>query len=195
MSRTTGGGAGLRQKLVVIGLFTVFMLPILGAMALNALAPSWLPFGQVNHGRLLDPPLRIEGPLRELTARRDVDGTDAPGTWLVVHVGGASCDAVCEQALMSLRQARLALGKDASRVERWWMMTREADARTLKRISDAHPGLKMMPLNQPWPLAGGRAPLQVVDPAGYVILSYDRADAASDLLKDLKRLLKISKQG
>lgn len=186
---------GLQQRLFLVGLFTVFMVPIFGALLLNILAPSWMPFGQVNRGQLVDPPLRIDGSLLDYTGRREVTRSDESGTWMVVHVGEPPCDTTCERALVSLRQARLALGKDASRVERWWMMTRDADARSVQRVASAHPGLRIMALDRPWPLSQGTAPIQVIDPAGYVILRYESPDAASDLLKDLKRLLKISKQG
>ncbi len=195
MVRSDEPAAGLRQRLVIVALFAVFMLPIFGALALNVLAPSWSPFGRVNRGGLVEPPLRISASLLAATNRHLVSDPDGEGTWMVVHVSAPPCNATCEQALVSLRQTRLALGKDAFRVERWWMMTREADARTVAQVSAAYPGLKMMVLDQPWPVPPFSAPLQVVDPAGYVILSYERADAASDLLKDLKRLLKISKQG
>lgn len=195
MSRSEGAPAGLRQRLFVVALFSVFMFPIVGALALNVLAPSWSPFGRVNRGELVEPPVRLDEPLLALTERHLVSDAEREGTWMVVHVSKPPCNANCEKALVSLRQARLALGKDASRVDRWWMMTREADARTVQRVAAAYPGLKMTVLERPWPLGRPDAPLQVVDPAGYVILSYERADAASDLLKDLKRLLKISKQG
>lgn len=186
---------GPRQRLFLVAMFGLFMLPIVGAMVLNVMAPAWSPFGRMNRGELVTPPVRIESALLSRTDRLDTARTEAPGTWLIVHVSEPPCDATCERALVSLRQARLALGKDASRVERWWLMTRQAEPRTVGRVSAMFPGLRMAVLEQPWPVDRLESPLQVIDPAGYVFLRYRRPDAASDLLKDLKRLLKISTQG
>lgn len=187
--------AGVRQRLFVIALFGIFMFPILGAMVLNVVAPSWLPFGQVNRGQLLDPPPQMDAQLRERTGRHAPTDPGPTAPWMVVHVGPPVCGDVCRAALASQRQARLALGKDASRVERWWLMTSDPDERTVQWIRDTFPGLRWLTLTGHWPVTRSPAPLQVVDPAGFVILSYESASAASDMLKDLKRLLKISKQG
>ena len=97
-----------------------------------------------------------------------------------------------------MRQARLALGKDAHRVARWWLPTDRPHPRTVAGVLDAYPGLRVGLVGSESVLAARSAPpvaIQVVDPAGFLILRYSGEPVAADVLKDLKRLLKISKQG
>jgi hypothetical protein len=117
---------------------------------------------------------------------------------MLAHVGPAQCDAGCTQALLDMRQARLALGKDARRVARWWLVTGRPEARALAGVRGAYPGMRVGLIGsdsilstQPEPSAA----IQLVDPAGLLILRYSGGSVAADVLKDLKRLLKISTQG
>lgn len=178
-----------------MGLFALFMLPIGTALVLNVAAPGWLPFGQANLGTLVQPPLRAG-----LAAVQPLDGGPLPGTdleavWTLVHVSTGGCDSACRDALVKMRQARLALGKDARRLARWWLVTETADARTVSRIRDEHPGLRRGLLAGDAGLGRDAGQVQLVDPAGLLILRYAQDDSASAILKDLKRLLRISKQG
>jgi hypothetical protein len=187
-----------RARLALIALFALFFVPIMGAFILNAFAPGWLPFGRLNHGEL-EQPARPAGLARVhvLEGPAWVD-TTAMAPWTLVHVGDPVCEDACQQALVNMRQARLALGKDADRVSRWWLATGTPEAASVARARSIDPGLR---IGQVGSDAGvltedtARGMVQLVDPAGYLILRYRDADAASAILKDLKRLLKISKQG
>lgn len=190
----TTSNADWRPRAVLLALFALFLFPILGAMVLNVMAPSWLPFGRVNHGELLQPPVRLEAEVLALTDRR-ASLSSAKGTWLLVHVSGATCEARCEQALASMRQSRLALGKDADRVERWWFTTGDIDATTAQWLEKTFPGVRQATVPASAALEKTAAQVRIVDPSGYVILRYVEDDPASKVHKDFKRLLKISKQG
>lgn len=178
----------------LVALCALFMLPILGALVLNIVAPHWLPFGQVNRGLLVEPAV-----MAELGKVKPKDGgpagpLDKEAVWTLVHVGPAPCDAICQQALLSIRQARLALGKDAKRVDRWWLVTGPLGPDTVVRARELDPGVRVGSFDIHSPLRR-EFPIQLVDPAGYLILRYEDAGAATDVLKDMKRLLKISTQG
>lgn len=43
------------NRLVLLGLFAVFIAPVLVAYALNVWWPQWRPFGRMNHGELVEP--------------------------------------------------------------------------------------------------------------------------------------------
>lgn len=183
-----------RARATVIVLFALFIFPIFGALLLNIVAPHWLPFGQVNRGVLVEPAVAAE-----LGNIQPMDGgprgpTSEEAVWTLVHVGPAPCDAFCRQSLVSIRQARLALGKDARRVDRWWLVTGPLGPGTVASVRALDPGVRVGLVDSGSPLRT-HAPIQLVDPAGYLILRYEDADAATDLLKDMKRLLKISTQG
>lgn len=187
-----------RARLALIGLFALFFVPIIGAFVLNAFAPGWLPFGRVNHGELEHParPVRLEE-VRVLDGLAWADSA-AMAPWTLVYVGTPVCADDCQQALFSMRQARLALGKDADRVSRWWLATGVPEPSSVALARAIDPGLRIGQIgSDAGVLTENPAPgmVQLVDPAGYLILRYRDAKAASAIRKDLKRLLKISTQG
>lgn len=190
--------SGWLPRFALIGLFCLFLLPIVGAYVLNVFAPDWLPFGRVNHGELVQPAVPAG-----LERMQVLDGpawaeTVELAPWTLLHVTGPVCIQACRDALVNMRQARLALGKDADRVSRWWLVTGIPEARSVAIARDIDPGLRIGRIAGDASVLGAHpAPgmVQLVDPAGYLILRYRDAAAASDILKDLKRLLKISIQG
>src|SRR3954462_11379978 len=84
--------------------------------------------GGGSYGELL-PPRPVAGPLAPLK-----------GKWVLVTFDAAACDSACEKKLYIVRQVRRALGKDAERVERLWIVTDGAKPRpeVLAAIEGAH---------------------------------------------------------
>jgi hypothetical protein len=199
----------MRARLVLVGIFTLFFVPVFGAVFIAVVAPHWVPFGRVNHGELVQPPI-AEALLNLSPLDAGPAYTSGPAApWIVAHVGPPSCDASCEYALVRMRQARLALGKDAHRVQRWWLVTETMSPSKVTTMMQAYPGIRIGLLPPHSPLAAhplSTIAVQMIDPAGFLILQYpsnwqdkERATQgatglAGALLKDFKRLLKISKQ-
>lgn len=188
-----------RGRFVLGGLFALFMGPILVAYALNVLYPNWAPFGTTNRGALVEP-------ARGLSAEglRSADGEPlgaAPFAerWTLVAVHGPSCGDACEQALVRMRQTRLALGKDADRIQRWLVID-EAAIAPARELAERYRGVRLLEATQRWTAALGArgstpGTVYLVDPQGYLVLRYDPSLADDAILKDLKRLLRISKIG
>ena len=193
-------------RLLLVGLFALFFLPVLSAMLIAVKAPHWTPFGSINYGELVQPP--VADALSEMipldAGPAYKAGSSAP--WVIAHVGYSSCDSRCENTLAQMRQARLALGKDAQRVERWWLLAARPHESAVQAQMTAYPGLRIGLIDPRSPLLGGESSevlVQSIDPAGFLVLRYLAAnqekgqnnDLGRALLKDFKRLLKISKQG
>ncbi|MFT5445423.1 MAG: hypothetical protein ACI9DC_000584 [Gammaproteobacteria bacterium] len=206
-----------RARFVLAGLFALFFVPIFGAVIVAVVAPHWIPFGQVNQGELLRP--AVADALRTMIP---LDGGEAFTRgpfqpWVVAHLGHASCDEACEHALVQMRQARLALGKDAHRVERWWLVAEPPDTSTLTRVMRTFTGLRIGLLQERSPIlthAASPAAIFIVDPMGFLVLKYANTvseglavptpektpaaapglDLANALRKDFKRLLKLSRE-
>jgi len=187
-----------RARAILIGLFALFFVPIVVSMVLVISKPGWTPFGSINKGELIQPPIELS--LAGAVGMEDGQplSRSADGHWMFAHVSMGECGEACERALVAMRQARLALGKDADRVERVWLMTGDPTRVSMSRLLPAFPGLKPYGIAasaaRRFPRASGDA-IFVIDPAGLLILRYEGAESASDILKDMKRLLKISKQG
>ena len=178
----------------------LFSAPLIAALLLYE--SGWKPASGIEHGTLLDPPR----PLPAVALIRP-DGSLAPpgalrGAWSLIYPGNGACDSRCMTALADLRQVRLALDKDASRVRRVFLYTgpccREGfpgpdEGDLLVLSADGPSGMELLGRFPP-PAKGGDG-LYVIDPLGNLILGYPAAGAARGLLADLERLLRLSRIG
>jgi len=145
---------------------------------------GWHPGGRTNHGELLQPvrPLPNAGIFGE--------------KWALVYIGDGHCDVACRQALYVMRQTRLSLNNEMTRVNRVFLATGECcDREFLQR---EHPGLKIAPaqsISPAFPGTDRMHSLFIVDPLGNLVMRYDARNNPKGLLQDLKKLLKLSHIG
>lgn len=159
---------------------------------------GWHPDKHKNYGSLLK-----VTPLAQ-TAGSLLDGKpyslDAiKGKWVMVHIGPAACNAVCQKQLYYMRQSRLVLGKNQDRVARVWVLTDQAqpDAELLR----AHPGLLVWrPAHASFVAQfpterAGASHIYLVDPLGNLMMRFPEQVDPKGLIKDMKLLLKASQVG
>ena len=123
-----------------------------------------------------------------------------------MYVGDGRCDERCRAALTLMRQTRLALNADMTRVQRIFLATGNCCDRAY--LDAEHPGLLIaladndagaallaafpdaLPARTAW------ASIYVVDPLGNLMMRHAPEPApAKGLLEDLRRLLKLSHIG
>ena len=169
-------------------LAALFLLPLAVAF-FTYYATSWRPVGRVNHGVLITP------------ARTLAMAGVFHGHWSLVYVGDGACAADCQQALTLMRQTRLGLNNDMTRVERVFLVTANCCLRDA--LASQHPGLKVLDTTDPagvallreFPLEERAHSLYIVDPLGNLMMSYDARQNPHGLLEDLKKLLRLSHIG
>lgn len=185
-------------------LAALFLLPLVLAFC-TYYGSSWRPAGSVNHGVLIRPPR----PLPALNLAPELPGTNAPAAaagvlrdkWSLVYVGDGECGAPCREALYTMRQTRLALNTDMTRVARVFLVTEHCCAREF--LAQQHAGLVVLNAQDPaaaallqqFPAAQREHTLFVVDPNGNLMMSYDARQNPRGLLEDLKKLLRLSHIG
>src|SRR5262245_40206413 len=158
----------------------------------------WQPQSRTNYGELVAPRLLPDTELRLL------DGSPfrlskLRGKWLLLQIDSAGCGAPCRSRLVTMRQARLALGKDAERVERVWLLADPADPDA--GLLREHPGLVVARasrgvLAEDFPASSNPAStIFVVDPRGNLMLRFPGDPDGRKMLKDLSRLLRVSRIG
>jgi cytochrome oxidase Cu insertion factor (SCO1/SenC/PrrC family) len=183
---------GPRAKLALLA--SLFVLP----MAASILAYRYArPVPTANYGELLLPPASIT-----THGFADPEGTrfvfaQFTGKWILVVSDSGECAAACVQKLTTLRQVRLALGRNAGRVERVLVVDdlRRPDVAALKdfpgtAIAVTPPGLQLPP-----GAANDRAHIYLVDPRGNVMMRWPAGADRKRMLGDLQRLLKASQIG
>jgi cytochrome oxidase Cu insertion factor (SCO1/SenC/PrrC family) len=199
MAKGDGLRPETRGRLLVAGIFALFFLPIALAWFLNLETPDWLPIGRANHGTLFEPP----GPV-ETRGMRSVEGHRIgaslfKGKWTLLYVAKSSCPDACEKALYKMRQARFALGEDMQRIQRLMVSPVDAAKGLQKKLEGLDEALLIVSADAAWmerfKTGGGAAELFLVDPQGYLIIWYPQDADPSGLIKDLERLLRISKIG
>ena len=101
---------------MLVGVFAVFVVPVLIAYGLNVWWPHWSPFGRTNHGELVEPAWEVE----LVSMDRSVAERIA-GRWILLHPVEVSCDDMCEARLDLTRRIHVSLGKDYDRVVRMFV--------------------------------------------------------------------------
>lgn len=138
----------LRTIALLAGLF---LLPIVIAFA-TYYGTGWRPAGHVNHGHLFSParPLPAIALTRVAFEEAPAGGKSRPalrGEWSLVYAGDGRCDPACREALIVMRETRLALGHDMSRLERVFLVTGNCCARSF--LAREHPGLVVLDASGP----------------------------------------------
>jgi hypothetical protein len=140
-----------------------------------------------NYGELLAPRV-LEAPAFEALR----------GKWLLVTFDPALCSTQCESKLYVVRQVRRAQGAGAERIERVWIVTDGGDPSA--KLRDAIQGTHLVTFAEAAPLAAfppgdQRAFIYLVDPLGNLMMRYPAEPAPEKMIKDLERLLKLSRIG
>lgn len=162
----------------------------------------WLrPQGTRVFGELIEP----QRPLPAITATdlkgQAVDLTQLRGQWLFVAVSQGPCDLDCENLLYVQRQLHKALGKEADKLDRIWLISTRAPAKA--QLVDALQGATVLrvddaALTQWLEPAQGRKlgdHLYLVDPMGNWMMRFPPhpdAAAAAKIKRDLERLLRAA---
>jgi cytochrome oxidase Cu insertion factor (SCO1/SenC/PrrC family) len=190
-----------RARLTVLALFALFLAPVVAAWLLHATAPHWHPQRTVNQGTLITPARPLPAAPLAAVGGSHVDENVLRGHWTLLLFGETPCDRDCQALLLQLRQVHAALNKDIPRVQRLLVLVGpQATAPPpidpdllLARLRDrswlAHFALD----TGSQPAASGR--VYLVDPLGNLMMFYPAGGPVRGILKDLQRLLRISRVG
>lgn len=158
-----------------------------------------------NYGTLVSP-VRAVGDLPLVGLDGATFNTaDLRGKWVLVTVADSACAERCQKNLYFLRQVRQAMGNERRRVARLLVLTDTQQLPALQTGLQAHEGMKVAVgpveslqqlqarLQNPNPLA--QDGLYIIDPLGNVMMSYPPDSNGELIIKDLRRLLKVSQVG
>ncbi|MGB1191891.1 MAG: hypothetical protein ACPG3T_03115 [Pseudomonadales bacterium] len=190
-----------------IKLLLLWSVPF-GLMALAGLVYTMVQSGYISVGS--QPPIQLSELV--LTTSKDIDKSSLwQDKWSIVVRGGADCDSACSETLKLTRQIHIRLNKEANRVQRVYLSTEPAlsDELTAHLATENH-YMKVAvvnstagQLNNPITmaeldiaLAGSNqtARFFIVDPDGWAMMYYLDGHDGGAILKDLKYLLKYSKE-
>ena len=188
-----------RQQFTLLGIFALFMGPVLLVILMRSSWWQYQPSGMKNHGHLVQPPVQLNLPQTAGMANK----------WLILHVIVPPCDQGCIDSVTTLRQVHRAAGRNAENLAITLLTAAPADPELKDRLEAIYPDFNFVSdssrtvlaalagVNEQVPAdaTGSREVLTyVLDPLGNVVLAYGVNANPNDLHKDLKRLLKWSDQ-
>jgi hypothetical protein len=177
-----------RNLRMLAALAALFLLPLATAFWVYY-GTDWRPMKRVNHGELILPIRPLPQP--EVFHKK----------WALVYIGNGQCDDACRKALYVMRQTRLSLNTEMTRVERVFLVTSDCCAREF--LDHEHAGLIILEATEPaakgllnvFPAEDREQSLFIVDPLGNLMMRYDVRQNPKGLLEDLKKLLTLSHIG
>lgn len=164
-------------------------------VALVLVESGWRPGGRVNHGELVNPVEPMAAlPLAESGA--PADPALWLGRWSLLLSSAQACASRCEETLSLLGRVHVALNKDQDRVQVGLVLPGGTGFPALpERVLRLH---APAPLLRDWAELAGAGEdgmtVQLVDYRGQRMMSFPTPLDGSGLLKDLRRLLRLSKE-
>ena len=159
----------------------------------------WAPEGRMNYGELIEPARPLPDTTLILADGQSFRLGTLRGKWVLMLTAPGACDESCQRALYNMRQVRRALGKNMDRIERVWLIS--DDAPVDPALGRALEGMYFVraagsDVLRERALAGDRpGHLYLVDPLGNLMLRFPRDADPSGILRDLTRLLRVSRIG
>ena len=148
-----------------------------------------------NHGALLEPISNLleEVPDSELLQQ-------GQGMWLLLYPNAADCDETCRDALFTMRQGRLMLGKEQDRLMRAFLHGDSPPDKVF--IANEHQGLITTQDASLSSLLTNKKPIELpdggyylVDPLGNLVMYFRPDMDPSEMVDDIKHLLRLSRIG
>lgn len=189
----------MRNLRMLAGLAALFLLPLLLSFWMYY-GTSWRPLAHVNHGELITPARPLPASKLPILMGAPRSGTLFHHNWSIVYIGAGQCDESCRNALYVMRQTRLALNNEMTRVDRVFLVTASCCDRGF--LAREHGGLVVVDASKPEAGAllqvfpeGRENSLFIVDPLGNLMMRFDTHQNAKGLLQDLQKLLRLSSIG
>lgn len=192
-----------RQSLLIVALFA---LPIVAAYVLYKM--DWRPSGTTNYGQLIHPARPLPDVKLIKADGKVFDISELKGKWTLLYAGSAVCPEPCTTSLYKMRQIHILQAKNQHRVQRMMLVTDIKGLNELqKMLAKEYPKMivasaEEKTLKQLAPVIQGadrfssqNHSIYIIDPLGNAMMQYDASADPKGILKDLRRLLRLSHVG
>ena len=189
-------------RIKFLGLIVVFLSPFIGgwlALYVFEVRPA-----SGNYGTLIEPVKRLNWPpLETLDGEKLEAGFGRKWTFLLF--AGAPCDELCRNNLFYMRQIRTLLGRDTMRLQNV-LITAQPLGEKMKIYLQNFPNLKVIAENRDPALyrqfylqgldeVGSVPIIYLVDPDQNLMMYFPAENDQAQVLKDIKKLMKLSQIG
>jgi len=193
------------NRLKLLAILALFLLPLLAAVLMfNGQLPL-LSGETVNQGKLIQPPVALDWTAAE-TAPDSTAIATLQGSWVILLPLPTVCEQDCLRKVAGLRQVHRASGREQQRIALALLTGSQLDEGSRQQLMEIYDQFILLsdPSASLWQsvqsasvqnvVSNNTLSSYLVDPLGNIMMAYDTTDSAARLNKDLKRLLKWSKQ-
>ena len=190
-----------RNQIKFLMVISIFIIPFVISYFLLDKYNSNQEWQTTNYGNFVNPVLSINN-IKIKSSSDNISNTNSlNGKWTLIQFVHKECLKDCLETTYLLRQINTALGKDMNRVQRIFISDSKIHTELLIKLQKLYPKLLVVngPTNGLYNLLSNILKTDTVvlltDPIGNVILTYKEGFEGKKLLKDLKKLLKLSRIG
>ncbi len=158
-----------------------------------------------NYGTIVNPGrpvpdaalVRLDGSTMQMAESR--------GKWLLVSIGSSQCADACQENLYKLRQVKKAIGQEHKRINKYFFLTDEKALDSFRELLIDYKGMEVilpsgdnyMEFLSIFSVDGHNIEdgIYIIDPLGNYMMKYSKDEEPMKILKDMERLLKVSKIG
>lgn len=127
------------------------------------------------------------------------------GKWTLLTIGNSQCQEDCQSNIYKIRQIKKAVGEDYKRINKVFFLTDIVNLDSFKKKIKEYKGMEVIvPAGEGYEkflssfsVSGEKVEdgIYIVDPLGNYMMAYPSSAEAKGILKDLQRLLKVSRIG
>jgi cytochrome oxidase Cu insertion factor (SCO1/SenC/PrrC family) len=190
------------SKPVIIALLTTFFGPFIVAAILYT-NPSLIKLSSNNTGTIVEPYLKLEN--INFYKNTSQENLEYPAKkWWLVYLPPSECGKQCQEITYNLQQVKIALGKESDRVATVYLTKRNEKNNFdhldniknfyLANIEDSDYNYSFGQVSKSQSIKDN-GEIYIVAPDLQLVMQYDANLPAKGVLKDTKRLLKLSNIG
>ena len=153
-----------------------------------------------NYGSFINPIVELSQSTFDDYSGENLNVNQHLTKWSLIYRMPENCSQRCSDEIYLIRQVNIALGKDMNRLERVIVLNQTMISSEVDDVVVKYPKAIVVKNNSSTFIneinkITERHVLLLTDPLGNVILGYDEGFEGKKLLKDIKKLLKLSKIG
>lgn len=153
-----------------------------------------------NYGSFINPIVELSQSTFDDYSGENLNVNQHLTKWSLIYRMPENCSQRCSDEIYLIRQVNIALGKDMNRLERVIVLNQTVPSSEVDDLVIKYPNAIVVKNNSSTFIneinkITDRYVLLLTDPLGNVILGYDEGFEGKKLLKDIKKLLKLSKIG
>ena len=199
-----------KSRRTLLLLVFVFALPYAAAMYFYMNRDNF-ELEQTNYGTIINPVRAVQAISFKDLNNETFEFSSLKGKWVIATIGSSTCAENCQKNIYHLRQIQKAVGKDRYKLKRLFILTDTDELETFKTKLTEYPHMKVVIANEDKhksfldnfkfkhkdtnELQDINDGVFFIDPNGDYMMGYPGGSPAPEILKDLQRVLKLSRVG